>query len=200
MAARKQRNAQKPKPTWMLLIPAFALAGMALAVGGGLFAAQLENHDAFCASCHTQPESAYYQRAQDQAAVDLASAHAAKKVGCIQCHSGPGVTGRVGAMMVGAGDLTAYLSGHYRNPAIVTVPIGDADCLKCHAEVTTNRSFNNHFHLFLSQWQRGDPKNAATCVECHQAHLTGGQANVAFLQEATTIPVCERCHALTDQQ
>jgi predicted CXXCH cytochrome family protein len=195
MATYRRSSTSKPKWNWVFIVPALAVAGGAFAVGGGLFAAQLENHDAFCASCHTQPESAYYQRTQDQAAVDLASAHAAKKVGCIQCHSGPGVTGRVGAMMVGAGDLTAYLSGHYRNPAIVTVPVGDAYCLKCHAAVTTNRSFNNHFHLFLSQWQRGDPKNAATCVECHQAHLTGGPANVAFLQEATTIPVCERCHA-----
>ncbi len=39
-----------------------AALGIILAGSGFAFAASQESHDAFCASCHTQPESTYYQR------------------------------------------------------------------------------------------------------------------------------------------
>ena len=199
MAPRTPRGASAKTWNWFRLTTFFSFAGVIFLGAGSLYAARLEEHDPFCASCHTQGESTYYQRTQAAGPVDMASAHAAKTVGCIQCHSGPGLTGRIGAMMVGASDLAAYVSGHYNNPAVVTVPIGDANCLKCHADLTTRRDFNNHFHFFLPQWQRLDPKHAATCVECHQAHVTGGQANAAFMTEATVVPVCQRCHAFAGE-
>src|SRR5574337_973368 len=158
MATHRQRGASAKTWNWFRLTAFFSFAGVIFLGAGGMYAAQLEDHDAFCASCHTQGESTYYQRTQAAAPVDMASAHAAKNVGCIQCHSGPGLTGRVGAMMVGASDLAAFVSGHYRNPAVTTVPLGDANCAKCHADVTTRRDFNNHFHVFLPQWQRLDPQ------------------------------------------
>jgi len=163
-------------------------------VAGVSYAANLENHDAFCASCHTQPESQYVDKSLAPA-VDLASAHAAKDVTCIQCHSGSGVTGRVSAMaMVALPDLLAFRSGNFHDPAVTTKPMGDDHCLKCHADVAQRRDFNNHFHVFLSQWQARDP-SAATCESCHVSHVEGGDSNVAYLVESTTVAVCQSCHA-----
>ena len=81
-----QKNKRKPvrKLNWLIPILA-AIAFFVIAGGGFLFAAHTEENDAFCASCHTQPESTFYQRAQ-AAAVDLASSHHAKNtpVKCIE--------------------------------------------------------------------------------------------------------------------
>jgi predicted CXXCH cytochrome family protein len=118
-----------------------ALAGLVVAIvaiSGTAFALDRENHDAFCASCHT------------------------------------------------------YYGGHYHHPAITTSKLGDGSCLKCHSDVTANRSFNNHFHLFLARWQSVDP-NAANCVDCHTSHPTGNPAQ-AYLAQATIVPVCQDCH------
>jgi predicted CXXCH cytochrome family protein len=180
---------------WLIVAGAVAAVGIVLASGGLVTAIQLENRNAFCASCHTEPESEYYQRSL-AAPVDLASAHNAKNVACIQCHSGPGAPGRLEAITsVAAPDTFAFYSGHYRKPAAVTVPLGDEHCLKCHADVTSRQDFNNHFHVFLSRWQAQAPKDAATCVECHQGHNTNGRADIAYLEEATTVAVCQRCHS-----
>ncbi|MBI3363267.1 MAG: hypothetical protein HY023_19365 [Chloroflexi bacterium] len=195
MNSRERRKTESPNPNWLRPAIFVSVVAMAFFASAGLVIAHVEDNSAFCASCHTQPESAYYQRAIATTSVDLASKHAAKNITCIECHSGPGVTGRIGGMMVGAGDLLVYESGHYRNPAVVTVAIADGNCLKCHATVTAKRDFNNHFHVFLAKWQSLDPKNAATCVECHQSHITDGVAKVAFLKEAPTVAVCQRCHA-----
>jgi nitrate/TMAO reductase-like tetraheme cytochrome c subunit len=179
---------------WLPLAALAVVLAIALPAGGLLYAAHLENNNAFCASCHTQPETQYFQRIGAGAPVDLASIHAAKNVSCIDCHSGAGATGRVLAMTsVAAPDLVAYLSGHYRNPAIVTVAIGDDHCLKCHADVSARRDMNNHFHFFLPQWQ-ARAKDAATCIDCHQSHTTGGLTNASFLDQAHTVAVCQRCH------
>ncbi len=156
----------------------------------------VEDKDAFCASCHTQPETTYFQRTGAATPVDLATQHHNQAAtNCIDCHSGPGTTGRIGAMMVGAGDLFAYVTGRARQPAPLTVPIADANCLKCHTDVATTRDFNRHFHALLSRWQAID-KNAATCVDCHSAHTTTGTASLVFLERTQTEQVCERCHAV----
>jgi nitrate/TMAO reductase-like tetraheme cytochrome c subunit len=62
--------------------------GVILAAGGFTFAASQETHDAFCASCHTQPESTFYQRSTAAQPMDLASYHTAQQTRCIDCHSG----------------------------------------------------------------------------------------------------------------
>ncbi len=67
-----------------------------LAAGGGVaLGLNLENNDAFCASCHTEPESRYFQQSQDTSAPTLASFHTQKDVRCIDCHSGSGPLGRL---------------------------------------------------------------------------------------------------------
>lgn len=192
-ASRGPRQPRRPRSR-LRLAAIYAAVAIALLGSGGLVAAHLENDDSFCASCHTQPESTFFQRSRAAAAVDLSSAHALKGVGCIECHSGVGVSGRISAMRLGADDLTAYLAGHYNNPAKLTVPIADANCLKCHADISDKNSFDNHFHVLLPKWQRLDPAHAATCAECHASHATGGQQRIAFLQPAPTQAICQRCH------
>jgi hypothetical protein len=179
---------------WVIVVAAVLAAGILLASGGLVTAIQMENRNAFCASCHTEPESTYYQRSL-AAPVDLASAHNAKNVACIECHSGPGTTGRLEAIAtVAAPDTFAFYSGHYRKPATLTVPLGDEHCLKCHPDIADQQDFNNHFHVFLSRWKAAAPNDAATCVECHQGHNDRGQANIAYLDEQHTVAVCQRCH------
>jgi len=158
-------------------------------------AMQFENHNSFCASCHTQGEQSFYDRSIASTSVDLASLHDMKgQARCIDCHTGPGIIGRYGGLMAGSTDLISYFSGHYPQPAALEEPYPDANCLKCHAAITQNQDFNNHFHVFLSQWQATD-KNAATCVSCHLSHDKSGDAKISFLNEKTTVAVCQSCHS-----
>jgi predicted CXXCH cytochrome family protein len=195
-----RKTRRKRTSFWILwrqsrfFIPGIILiAGLGLAVSGMVYAAQLEGSDAFCASCHSQPESQYFDRSQASTPVDLASFHREKATNCIDCHSGRGVTGRIGAFMVGGHDLIAFVTHTDTQPAPLTVPIGDSNCLKCHADVVQTRDFNRHFHAFLPQWQAQDP-HAATCVSCHSAHTTAGTADLMYLVENPTTQVCQTCH------
>lgn len=192
-SSKVQPKKKQRRWPWLLIavVPAVLLL---LGAGSGLTAMQLENNDAFCASCHSEPESTYVQR-ETGAPTDLASFHQTKDVRCIDCHSGPGLMpGRLNALMLGAKDLVAWTLGQAAQPAVHTRPIEDVNCLKCHADLTTRRDFNNHFHAFLSRWQAQD-KNAATCVSCHQSHHTDGEEQLKFLNRANTVSVCQSCHA-----
>jgi nitrate/TMAO reductase-like tetraheme cytochrome c subunit len=164
---RRPVTRKKPsRPKIPIVIPIVVAAVLLVLAGGGFaFAATQEENNSFCASCHTQPESTFFQRFQAGTAVDLASSHMQLQtpVRCIDCHSGQGVTGRVSAMLVGAKNAAAWFSGTAVQPAPLTVAISDANCLKCHSAVTGQTDQNNHFHGFLSRWQAADP-NAATCV------------------------------------
>ena len=177
----------------------FVLAGLAvlavlLTVGGFGFAAVQESHDAFCASCHTQPESTFYQRSMAAAPSDMASVHTAKQVNCIDCHSGNGVTGRLGAELLGAWNAAHWYTGTAVQPAKLTMPISDMNCIKCHQNtVAQQRGRQNHFHTFLARWQTVDP-NAGGCVSCHGGHTTSGSAATRFMDEVQTQQVCDACH------
>ena len=188
-----KRQVKRRWPKVVIVVVAL-LGGLALVSTATAFTAmQFENHDDFCASCHSQPEATFFQRTT-AAATDLASFHSTKDVRCIDCHSGPGlVPGRVTSLLLGAKDLLDWTTGHGVQPAALSRPFEDANCLKCHADLTQRQDFNNHFHMFLSRWQAQD-KNAATCVSCHQGHHTDGEASLAFLSRDSTVQVCQRCH------
>ncbi len=178
---------------------AFVLLGVMVLVaiagaGGTLYAAHLENSDSFCISCHTEPESTFYQRAQATNSTDLASAHSMKGVRCIQCHSGGGMIGRLDGMKLGARDLSVYLQGNYPQPSVLTKPYDDVQCVKCHDNIYQDRSFDNHFHKLLPQLVKVFPGESITCVECHQGHSTTGEQKLAFLNRDTTSQVCQKCH------
>jgi len=200
----KSRRKAKAPQNRRIRNPKTRIAFYVLLVGVGLviflpasgctFAGSQEQHDIFCSSCHTQPESTFYQRSLGTQAVDLASAHKAKQVRCIDCHSGVGVAGRIQAELLGAHNALAYYSKTAVEPAKLTRPIADANCLKCHQDINGPVDMNNHFHVFLPRWQAVDP-NAATCVSCHQGHSDNGNSQIMFLNEATTREVCQACHA-----
>ena len=191
---RPQRRSPFKQP-WMLL--AGLAATLALAMGVFLTAAHMEENDSFCASCHSEPESTYFQRTQTER-VDLASAHHAESVRCIDCHSGPGVTGRMSALLLGATDLAKFVTGQAQQPAPLLQPIPDANCIKCHGEVAQARNFNEHFHAFLSKWQAMDA-SAGTCVSCHSAHTTDGSVAIGFLEKERTLTVCQHCHTVAGE-
>jgi predicted CXXCH cytochrome family protein len=179
----------------LALLAPIIVVGLGIVAAGGAFAfgAYQEEHDPFCASCHTQPESTFYQRSIATAPVDLASSHTGQKVRCIDCHSGAGTGGRMAAEMMGARNAYLYFTGQAAQPAPLTQPIGDENCLKCHDQVTTQQTQNNHFHVFLARWQAADP-NAGTCVSCHGGHSTDGSADLQFLNQQQTELVCNACH------
>lgn len=176
----------------MIAIPLAVI--LLLAVGGFIVAATVEENDSFCASCHTQPESTYYERSQSSTLSDLAGYHHTEDIKCIDCHSGEGIGGRINAIFMGANNAFKFYTGTAIQPARLNVPIQDGNCLKCHARVTQTRTEQTHFHYFLPQWQARDPNGAAHCVSCHSAHTTDGQANLVYLNVARTEAVCQRCH------
>ncbi len=192
------------------ILPVILAAGglaLILAIGGFSFAASQETHDSFCASCHTQPESTFYQRSTASKQVDLASFHKTKGTRCIDCHSGPGLFGRMSAELLGAHNALAWYTHTAVQPARLTVPIRDSACLKCHSDIPVRGAaqggfggeeggnLNNHFHLFLSRWQSADP-NAAGCVDCHSGHNTSVDPQQQFMNQADVEQVCQACHAV----
>ncbi len=193
--SKSTRAARGKIPTW--LWPVLGIL-VVLGVGGFTVGARMENRDGFCASCHTEPETAYVQRTTQEPAPDLAAFHAGKGVRCIDCHSGDGMSGRIRAEMLGARDALVYLTGRDQQPHHATRPIEDVNCLKCHADVLRQRSFERHFHALLPQWQQFSA-DAARCVDCHLSHRTDGDPRIAFLIERPTVQVCQACHAVAGE-
>lgn len=169
------------------------MVGVVLTVSGFAFAAYNESHDDFCASCHTQPETTFYQRSIAAHPTDLASAHTASKVLCIDCHSGVGITGHLQAEVLGARNATAWLTNTAAQPSSLTYPLTDDHCLKCHQDLN-DESHWAHYHAFLPDWRAKDPTHVAACVTCHNSHITNGNASDSFLNEKDTRKVCDSCH------
>lgn len=182
---------KKRRVGWLLVLMPVVLVILGAATVAT--AMSFENHDDFCASCHSEPESTFFQR-ESAAPIDLASFHSTEHVNCIDCHSGAGlIPGRIDSFLLGTKDLIAWQLGQAKQPAVHTVPIADVNCLKCHADLLKQQNMNNHFHIFLSRWQARD-KNAATCVSCHQSHTTNGEQQLGFLNREQTVTVCQTCH------
>jgi len=208
----KNTSQKKTKfPIFAVVVAVIAL-GVILGAGGFAFAATQEQHDSFCASCHTQPESTFYQRATAAQSTDMASFHTAQKINCIDCHSGVGLSGRISAELMGARNAAMWYSGTAKQPALLTSPISDANCLKCHQDVV-QRGFApkeqitiqgsggrgergdraGHWHQFLTRWQAASA-TAGTCVSCHSGHQTAGTAQTGFMVDQSVQKQCDDCH------
>src|SRR5260221_10299133 len=134
------------------------IAGIAffvlIVLGGSGFvvASALEEHDTFCISCHTVPETTYYNRAQmslDNAAApvtDLATVHyqlyhdhGRPEFECINCHRGDSSLGqRISTLALGARDALIYVSGR-ENPTLEKTQTAEgwlpnAACVACHTD------------------------------------------------------------------
>jgi nitrate/TMAO reductase-like tetraheme cytochrome c subunit len=211
----KTRRPVKPTKKSARFLPVI-LIGLAVVVlltaGGFAFAATQESNDAFCASCHTQPETTFFQHSTASQPVDLASFHTTKSDRCIDCHSGQGIGGRVQAELLGALNAFKWYSGTAVQPAVLIYPISDQNCLKCHADVTqqgftskesitvagVNNSGrgegrNNHWHQFLSRWQAASA-TAGSCVDCHSGHAGGGSIQSGFMTSQPVTNTCNACH------
>ena len=81
----------------------------------------------------------FYQNSVGGQPVDLASVHTTYKTRCIDCHSGAGLNGRVQAELMGAHNALLFITHTDVQPAKLTQPIGDENCLKCHATVTSRQ-------------------------------------------------------------
>ncbi len=211
--ANRQKSPEKRRFPWIQVLVFAGLAIIVLSVGGFAFAATQESQDAFCASCHTQPESTYLQRSTVVQAVDLASFHTAQSTRCIDCHSGEGIFGRMSAELMGARNAVLWYTGNAVQPARLTFPIGDQNCLKCHQDVTQalftpqeqitvpgartggrgEEGRANHWHQFLARWQAAS-STAGSCVSCHSGHATGSTSQAGFMNSQTVQAVCDACH------
>ncbi len=183
-----------------------AVAGILVFVGLSLFVfARVEEQDVFCTSCHTQPEVTYFDRTQAAAPVDMASEHGTyasrnpklANTRCIECHSGAGLMGRAHSMVKGAENAVRWVMGTAGQPAKLTVPIADENCLKCHVDTPMETDFDSHSHQYLAKWQTA-ATDAGGCVDCHTAHTLHGNASVGFLNQQRTLVQCDRCHVALD--
>jgi hypothetical protein len=96
--------------------------------------------------------------------------------------------------MQGAQDYLAYLSGRYRQPAVTTHPLPDANCTQCHTNLFGDKSLKNHYHFYLPEWQAKQPGVAAKCVACHTSHTQGNSLVVKYAFDAQVNPNCASCH------
>jgi hypothetical protein len=199
---------------WQLLIALVAVAVIAIIAGISIVSAN-EQHDEFCISCHTQPESTYYARFQGAVSgpsKDLASFHhkqhyprgspEGSNIRCIDCHAGEGLVGRGIVVSLAAWDALKYATRTETQPARVVFTIQNQGCIKCHEQqVKANLDkpakpfiIDNHYHYML--FGSGAPFEA--CVACHVSHREGSEIN-AFQFRDAIIPVCQDCHRMENK-
>jgi nitrate/TMAO reductase-like tetraheme cytochrome c subunit len=132
---------------WPYAFVSFFLVLMPLGMVG---VHKLEEQPAFCLSCH---EMERYGETW------LSSGLAAKHHDCLQCHSGPGIPGAIGAQVQGAKELWAHLTDNI--PRRIDAEVPDTWCTKCHNPRDMGRT-NEEIHA---------GKIVTTgrhCAECHK--------------------------------
>jgi len=176
----------------IVLISLIVAGGLGIvAAGGGLY---FETRDSFCAACHTQPETMYYERSVDDRSggIDLASFHHMEdSTRCIDCHGGVGLRARLATLALAAGDTLQYATGRYQQPAMIGQPLANPNCRQCHDDAVTNQGFENHFHNLMDDSE----SPLIFCAACHISHQEGDD-RAFFVREEDVFPSCNRCHAV----
>ena len=197
---------------WPALMIVTVLAMLIFGGVGFVVATALEERDAFCTSCHTVPETTYYNRARRALAdpkdtvPDLATAHYRPShrrkepaFACIACHRGDSsVDHRIATLARGARDAFIYLAGRadptIEKTNIADVWLPDAACVGCHGDtLLTLAGLENHFHTHLPQAARalasgGEPTVRARDEKRRDALLQAG------LQTVDIAITCASCH------
>ena len=199
----------KRRVRWPVILIAALMGAVALGSFGFVTASALEEHDVFCTSCHTFPETTYYNRAyfaldnRSDPAPDLATQHylsnESEPFKCITCHRGDSSLGnRLATTLLAGRDSVTYLLGR-EDPAIEKTHINEAwlpnrACMSCHTEaLLTLAGINNHFHTRLPQaadaLKNGGKLSVATSYTGNrEALLSQGLETVA------SPLVCTSCH------
>jgi nitrate/TMAO reductase-like tetraheme cytochrome c subunit len=182
-----------PWVRWLGLLAISIVLAMIIGVG---YVSYREQDDAFCISCHTQPETEFSNRNlradQSQNAEDLASFHHRKKqTRCIDCHVGEGMLGRDIVVSLAAWDAFKHYTGIARQPAVIVFPVQNEACIKCHAQEVIKPGFENHMHN--KQFDGKDAVPFIQCSDCHATHRPGDEARRFQFREAI-LSKCEYCH------
>jgi len=175
-------------------------------VGGTL----LEEHNDFCASCHTVPESTYFNRATAAIAdtnvkiSDLATVHFRQAetkhepFQCITCHRGDSSLGdRIQTLLLGARDSVVYVTGKadptIEKPTIANSTLVNAACVRCHeTTLLTVGGINTHFHNLL-------PQTAALLAQGKQFIGTSfGEGGGRPIDTSLTCTSCHLAHKTVD--
>jgi len=168
---------------------------------------RLEQHDAFCTSCHLAGgEPLHAENAADfraRPALSLAVAHAAAgndaradgAFRCIDCHGGTGLAGRARVKALSLRDALTYLTGRFGEPRGMSWPLRDADCRSCHASLASAAGSAElgaapRFHALPVH----NRELGVACVDCHLAHERGGVEARNFLHPEPVRAECARCH------
>lgn len=197
---------------WPLIIGGIFLALIFFGGIGFVAASALEEHDSFCTSCHTAPETNYYNRAYislDNPTLtvnDLATEHyhiaqdgKKEPFACINCHRGDGSLGhRISTLTLAARDSITYITGN-ENPTIEKTDIKEgwlpnAACVGCHTPLLlTVKGLDNHFHTLLPQ-AGAALKNGGTIISGNT--LKGNSAAIAQWSHTVENAAlnCTSCH------
>lgn len=189
------------------VIGATAVILLVMGLGAAGYASHLEEDDRFCISCHTAPEVAYYERAQQakagkQPAVDLSSKHyteAGVPFRCIDCHRGHHtLVDRATTLALGLQDALVWVSGRAdptleKNTAYAPGLL-NAACSRCHMDTLLVTGFENHFHNGLPvayrAWQAG-----GKLLPPRQRAATSEEARgLTFYDTTVTCLSCHRAH------
>jgi hypothetical protein len=142
-----------------------------------------------CADCHRTLTGKLQQPVTDWES----SIHAARNIGCADCHGGDPTSADPNRSMASA-------AGYIGAPDKASIP---ALCGSCHANVDMMRQYDLPTDQ-LSKYQeskhgqllaKGD-RNVATCFDCHDGHATRQTNDPGTSVYPLNVPaLCARCHA-----
>ena len=185
------------------MAPAFVVCVLFLA---GLAAKERDNR--FCVACHLHDEK--FERLTAPVSTDLAGWHHARDatVGCIACHGGSDWRMRLAVWTVAGVDTVRFLSGVYREPTGMQLPLRDADCRLCHTPIVRKpaarpgANIEDTFDAEAAMEGRGGTSYHAirehdsvrvACLRCHRAHTTDSDTARRFISPDVA-PICRECH------
>ena len=187
-----------------------ALAAASLAGIGWVVSDRLAQDNDFCNACHLPSGAPLHRelRRDFDAPVpaSLAAAHARVQAPphpdgfrCIDCHGGVGLSGRLRVKLVSARDATVWAFGSFEEPSGMRVPLGDADCARCHASFRPFQPGSGRSRGF-HQIAFHNADLGVACVECHAVHRPGGDPASHFVRAEPVRAQCARCHAEFEEE